>query len=53
MQQNFAVESLCLVASTRCDPYLPQLDTPHGGEKQAREEDAVIRCHRLQSVTVA
>lgn len=29
-------------ASTTCDPYLPDNDTPHGGEKERGEEDAVI-----------
>lgn len=27
--------------STTCDPYLPDIDTPHGGEKERKEEDAV------------
>lgn len=27
--------------STTCDPCLPDIDTPHGGEKERREEDAV------------
>lgn len=27
--------------STTCDPYLPVIDTPHGGEKKRQEEDAV------------
>lgn len=44
MQQDFCRGELLL----GCDPYLPELDTPHGGERQPREEDAVIRCHRPQ-----
>ncbi len=49
MQRDFCrAEPFALVASTTCDPYLPELDTPHGGEEETREEDAVIRRHRLQ-----
>lgn len=31
-----------LYVSSTCDPYLPDIDTPHGGEKERKEEDAVI-----------
>lgn len=32
--------------STTCDPYLPNVDTSHGGEKKRKEEDAVIVDHQ-------
>lgn len=40
-------------APATCDPYLPEPDTPLGGEKKPGGEDAVIRSHRAQRVTAA
>lgn len=32
----------CFVdVSTTCDPYLPDIDTPHGGEKERWDDDAL------------
>lgn len=54
MHQDFLPwRAFASAAPAACDPYLPEPDTPLGGEKKPGGEDAVIRRHRAQRVTAA